>query len=938
MSTVLLTLLLGCSDEGSSSAVEEESSSSQEFLDSSSSSEKLDSSSSIGSSGEEVSSSEVSLDSLTGMAKVFASGKKTYLGTDEESAKASDRPKMAVTFDYDFYMGVHEVTCGEFNKLMKKETGLQDECDNDSLPVSNVSYYDAVLYANARSKQEGLDTAYTYTSATFDEKHNCTGLGKLNFLNSVEGFRLPSEAEWVFVAGQEWNVSNSWNNGNSDYERHKVCSKKSGGQSFCDFAGNVMEWVNDWKGSLQDTSVQNYMGAPDGGSFGERVVKGGSFRNDISSINLFSRGDVYTVTSATKAGYVGFRLALGKVKKASWMDGKGNASTSRTLVKTSVSEMSSMLGTYHSKLAFRNDLTGNISFVDFAGGNLSVIEIRDTLDCYHPEISPDGKWVAFSTKYEGESGQSSLYVRHLDSAGTNRVGLDVASAAIPRWRVLNNGDTVVVYVSDAGSNKVEVSFKEKSTWLVTFANGKFGTPQKILDGSFHGGISNDKKFAVTGSPLLRISREGKDSILYDGEQACNVSLAPFSKKTLFLDFGGKPGRSFVGEKYGVHQRLFIADSNGKLIQSVGSPRGFSFDHSEWIVGYENDNFAVVSLSNVNGAHSKIALVNLADSSIVELVDGDELWHPSLWAENHSDIEDDEKLEFDPDSAGAYFREGGEWFHEVLRAKMGMFWEYKDSIEILAVGSSRMEDGLVSREITSGFCLNMGHPANDMNASVYVTRNYGFNHLSKIKAVVISLDFDLWQNLTGYTELVFGGMPGYNYDSNHGFWKDGLPKGFVKAVSNAYPASPSTMEIYASSLGYKRNGAESWGTPLVEMDSSWAEKDPVLIEWQFILLEDFLRAAAERNVIVVGVVFPQNPEYASTGSWGRYGPTRSTVVHVMERLDALTGKYGNFAVLDENEMGAHDYDETMALNTDHLSYEGATRLTAKVDSLLHKLLD
>lgn len=41
------------------------------------------------------------------------------------------------------------------------------DCD-DSLPAVNVTYYDAILYANRRSVEAGFDTAYTYTGATFD--------------------------------------------------------------------------------------------------------------------------------------------------------------------------------------------------------------------------------------------------------------------------------------------------------------------------------------------------------------------------------------------------------------------------------------------------------------------------------------------------------------------------------------------------------------------------------------------------------------------------------------------------------------------------------------------------------------------------------------------------------------------------------------------------
>lgn len=862
---------------------------------------------------------------------VKSNGKSTYLGTDSSSAKASERPKMKVSFDYNYYIGVHEVTCGEFNKLMKKATGLSDDCKNDSLPIVNVTYYDAILYANARSKEEGFDTIYTYSKASFDENKNCIELEKLNFLNDVEGFRLPTEAEWVYAASLEWKPSKSWHNGNSDFERHIVCSKKEG-KNFCDFAGNVKEWVNDWQGTLSATPVSNYMGAPYGNDEGERVLKGGSFSNELKAINLYSRGDVYTVTSTSQAKHVGFRIAFGKIDRGTWIDNKGTASESRIFARTSVSEMFRLFGTYSTKIAFRNDVNGNIAFINFRGGSAAVDEIQDTLDCYHPEISPDGKMVAFSTKYEGISGKSSLYVRRLATANNKPVRLEVESAAIPRWQVEENGDTVIIYVSDAGIKKIEDAFKEASTWKVKYSGGSFGTPQKIFDGNYHGGVSVDGKFAVTGAQLLRVNQNGKDSIWYDGRQACNVSYAKESKQTLFLDFGSKAEQSFTGKRYGVHEQILIANENGKIIQSFASPAGYSFDHSEWNVGSGPARKIVATLNNVNGVHSKIVLVDPQDSSVIELVEGEELWHPCLWV---GDVVSFENVTLDTDSAGVYLTEGGKWPNELMRIKMDMFWHKRDSIEILAVGSSRMEDGISPKEIKSGFCLNMGHPDNDMNASLYIARNYGFNHLPKLKTIVVSLDFDLWRIKNDYSDALFN-TPGYIYDANHNFWKDSIPEGFLDAVAGSYPASPGITEYYASTLGSSLNPSVEWGEPLVETDSSWAETDESIIPWQVNLLEKFLDDAADIGVTVVGVIFPQNPKYANTGSWGRYGPSRSAATGIMKTLSKLEQKYDNFIIMDENKMGSHDYDNSKALNTDHLSQAGNIQISKRLDTLLMNL--
>ena len=174
--------------------------------------------------------------------------------------------------------------------------------------------------------------------------------------------------------------------------------------------------------------------------------------------------------------------------------------------------------------------------------------------------------------------------------------LDVENAAIPRWRVLENGDTAIVYVTSAENNRDETAFWALSTWQVVFKDGAFGEPEKLFDGAFHGGISEDETLAVTGARLLRarVAEKGStvmssavDTVWYNGEQACNASLSKDgTKRTLFLDFGGKTGREFVGEDYDTHERLLIVDSTGKLIQSVAAPAGYTFDHSEWVADHK----------------------------------------------------------------------------------------------------------------------------------------------------------------------------------------------------------------------------------------------------------------------------------------------------------------------------------------------------------------
>ena len=881
-------------------------------------------------------------DSLSGMMFVSAFGVTTVLGTDVLESRANERPSMDVRFEYDFSLGRHEVTCSEFNQLMRPATGLEVACEKDSLPVTAITYFDAVLFANERSKSEKFDTAYTYSSTSFDAEGHCMGLEGFVYHPEVNAYRLPTEAEWVLVANLHWDMNDGWTADNSDYALHDVCKKADEGE-FCDMVGNAMEWVNDWQGAFRDTLVNNYVGAPDGGTLGQRVVKGGSYRNQASSINLFARGDVYTVTSSTRADYVGFRLAFGRIPDALWMGADGRANSSRIVALANASTVRSLAGTYKAKIAFRDDLSGNLAYVDYSGGMSSVVEIADTIDVYHPEISPDGKKVAFCTGLEGTSGKSLVYVRDLNATGTNLVKLDVESAAIPRWRVLETGDTVIVYVTNAGNNKDESTFEAASTWQVVFAGGKFGKPEKLFDGAYHGGISEDNTLAVTGARLLRariadslstVMKSAHDTVWYGGEQACNASLAKdSSKRTLFLDFGGETGRTFVGKDYDTHERLLVVDSAGTLIQSVAAPKGNSFDHSEWASGGKN--LVVATLTNAGGAHPKIVLLNLADSSVTELLEGEELWHPSLWIKPVAAPGDD--LLLDLDSAGVYLSEEHVLMMSLHRVKMELFWKNLEKHNVLLIGSSRMEMGVDPDLYPEWNMLNLAVPGIDPARDFYFAKNYGLNHGEHLKAIALPMDLDNWRGVEDFLQYMLITVPGYQYDANHGFWVDGIPEGFLEAIDNSYPA-----EIEVRNQISERGGeiafSRSWDSdPLdVLLDSVFTDGEMESLYKRMDDLKALIALAAEKKIYIIGIIFPQAPYYKETGAFGCYGLQRSVAKKLIASLDSLDQKNEYFVLMDENKMGNHDYTDEMAYNRDHLSNIGALQMTARLDSVLRSL--
>lgn len=847
-------------------------------------------------------------ESHAGMILVEGSKKAITLGTNKKGAKESETPELKAILNYDYFMDATEVTCNEFKKVMKGEKIAKAiDCDKDG-PVTDITFFDAVLFANKKSKNESLDSAYEYSSATFDDEGHCTNLSGFIYDADSKGYRLPTEAEWIKAA-------------TSSYK-------------FKDFSGKLIEWTNDYLGKLKDTTIVNFAGAKNSNDLGERVVKG--YNSDSGKLNLYSRGDVYTVTSASHADYIGFRLALGPIPEATWLDNQGRVLESPVLILAKTGDLWDYTKTTGMKLVFRNDITGNLAYIDYAKDESSIIEIVDTISAYHPDISPDGKKVAFCTGLEGLTNQSSLYVRNLDSAGSKLIKLDVKSAAIPRWDVLKNGDTVITYVSNPGNNKDNDVFQSYSTWQVPFANGKFGTPKKLFNGAYHGGISEDENLSVTGAKLLRARVKGKDTIWYNKEQACNASLAKdSSKRTAFLDFAGKTGKDFIGKDYATHQYILIADSTGKLKQYIQAPTGYTFDHSEWAVGETNDNM-VATLVNSSGAHKRISLMNLGKGKNIDLAEGEELWHPCFWIKKEN--KPNSIFVIDPDSAGMYYNTSGVYpTADRWRYKMELMWQYKDTANIVAFGSSRMENGFMPLLITSpGYALNLASSGNSIQGHYLFFDKYVFHHIKNLKVLIIDLDLDRWSCCNNsLLNDPYKHYAGYVYDQNHNYWKDYYPPELYTYTFNS-PGVPSLSSKLRDSRGHNPVSSEDWDEPVISNDSTWFKSNKTLYYSKIDMLKTIIQTCKTKNINVIGVIFPQNPKYKETGAFGRYGLLRSEAPALIDEIRSISQTDSNFILLDENKMGDHDYPDEMAQGTDHLNSKGAAKLTHRLDSLIQTL--
>jgi formylglycine-generating enzyme required for sulfatase activity len=182
-----------------------------------------------------------------------------------EEGRDNDEAQHAVTLTRGFCLMATEVTQGQWRSVMGSNPSGFASC-GASCPVEQVSWDDAVAYANRKSQAEGLQPCYE--GSTF------VGVG-------CTGYRLPTEAEWEYAARAGTTGARhgsldavAWHVGNSGGTTHPVGQKQANAWGLYDMLGNVWEWTSDWYGSYPGGAVTDPVGASTGSN---RVLRGGSW-------------------------------------------------------------------------------------------------------------------------------------------------------------------------------------------------------------------------------------------------------------------------------------------------------------------------------------------------------------------------------------------------------------------------------------------------------------------------------------------------------------------------------------------------------------------------------------------------------------------------------------------------------------------------------------
>jgi hypothetical protein len=220
----------------------------------------------------------------------------------------------------------------------------------------------------------------------------------------------------------------------------------------------------------------------------------------------------------------------------------------------------------------------------------------------------------------------------------------------------------------------------------------------------------------------------------------------------------------------------------------------------------------------------------------------------------------------------------------------------------------------------------------------MAKNYVLPHCPNLKVILLSVDLDLWSGKEGTDiNLNFASTPGYSYDEKNNFWKDGVPDDFVNLNSSYLENSMELVSMNVFYRGWVGMPSRSWvndgfSENILEGDSTWSDKNKSY-EVQIGKLKDLINLAAEKDVIVAGIIFPQSPYYKKTGAFGRHGMRRSLADSLIREMNSWKRIYPNFKFLDENKMGNHGYRDESAYDYDHLSYIGAENLIKNLNFIM-----
>ncbi len=206
--------------------------------------------------------------------------------------KPDEAPVHEVWVD-SFYMDRTEVTQEQYSRLavVNPSHFNRESFKGENRPVEQISWADAAMYCNLRSRNEGLQPCYDETTTA------------CNF--AANGYRLPTEAEWEYAcrAGSDKAYcfgsdarqlsQYAWFGENADKKTQPVAQRKPNPWGLYDMCGNVAEWCNDVYDPAyyaKSPQAENPVENPRGPAEGERyVLRGGAWNSTVDACRSSAR-------------------------------------------------------------------------------------------------------------------------------------------------------------------------------------------------------------------------------------------------------------------------------------------------------------------------------------------------------------------------------------------------------------------------------------------------------------------------------------------------------------------------------------------------------------------------------------------------------------------------------------------------------------------------